>query len=110
MVRAVKVVPLADEGYGGAGRSFGGSAGSGRRSSVMGKVPSLVFDLDDLSEHGQHPPAEAVDEGSVAEVQQKLHTLLEPWSEPGGCCVTSKLGCGCCTAACPDLCSHAARR
>jgi hypothetical protein len=81
MVRAVKVVPLAEEGYAGP-RSFGGaSAGSGRR--VMGKVPSLVFDLDDEMDSGQHAVADHVEDVSVAEVKQKLQTLLEPWSEPG---------------------------
>ncbi|EFN52138.1 expressed protein [Chlorella variabilis] len=70
MVRAVKVVPLAED----------GSAGSVRR--LMGKVPSLVFDVDDLNDAAQHAAAEALDESSVAEVKQKLQTLLEPWSEP----------------------------
>jgi hypothetical protein len=91
MVRAVKVVPLADDGYGAGGaRSFGGgsggaSAGSAGRGRLMGKVPSLVFDVDDLGEAAQHAHVEPLDEGSVAEVQQKLQALLEPWSEPGGC-------------------------
>jgi hypothetical protein len=79
MVRAVRVVPLTDDAYSGP-RSFGGS-GSGRR--VMGKVPSLVFDLDDLAEVSQHAAAEHVDEASLTEVKQKLLTLLDAWSEPG---------------------------
>lgn len=89
MVRAVKVVPLADDGgYGGAApRSFGGggSTGSaGKRGVMGGRVPSLVFDLEDLDAGGsQHPQAEPLDEASVAEVAGKLSALLEPWSEPG---------------------------
>lgn len=78
MVRAVRVVPLTDDAYSGP-RSFGGS-GSGRR--VMGKVPSLVFDLDDLAEVSQHAASEHVDEASLTEVKQKLLTLLDAWSEP----------------------------
>lgn len=89
MVRAIKVVPLAEDAYGGpAGRSFGAGSGSARRSSAgMGKVPSLVFDLD-LGEGTQHPQASdgGAEEAGAAEVAQKLRALLEPWSEPGGCC------------------------
>ncbi|KAL4436638.1 hypothetical protein ABPG75_003777 [Micractinium tetrahymenae] len=90
MVRAIKVVPLAEDGLGGAPgaaqpRSFG--AGSARRGSggsgAMGKVPSLVFDLEDLGEGSQHPPArDAAEEASADDVVAKLHALLEPWSEP----------------------------
>lgn len=84
MVRAVKVVPLAEDGGAPGPRSFGGgSTGSGRRGGLMGKVPSLVFDLEDLGGDGsQHPAEQPVDEASVAEVAQKLSALLEPWSEP----------------------------
>jgi hypothetical protein len=103
MVRAVKVVPLADDGYGAAGaRSFGGggrggaSAGSAGRGRLMGKVPSLVFDVDDLGEAAQHAHVEPLDEGSVAEVQQKLQALLEPWSEPGGCTLLPHHAACCC--------------
>lgn len=95
MVRAIKVVPLAEDGYNAAPgapapRSFG--AGSARRGSAgsgaMGKVPSLLFDLEDLGEGSQHPPAhDAADEASADDVMAKLSALLEPWSEPGkpGC-------------------------
>lgn len=91
MVRAIKVVPLAEDALGGgpgaaAPRSFG--AGSARRGSsgsgAMGKVPSLLFDLDDLGEGSQHPPArDSADEASTDDIVAKLHALLEPWSEPG---------------------------
>lgn len=90
MVRAIKVVPLAEDGYNAAPgapapRSFG--AGSARRGSAgsgaMGKVPSLLFDLEDLGEGSQHPPAhDAADEASADDVMAKLSALLEPWSEP----------------------------
>lgn len=98
MVRAVKVVPLAEDGGGPGPRSFGASGsagGSGKRGGLMGKVPSLVFDLEDLGGDGsQHPAEQPVDEASVADVAQKLAALLEPWSEPGGC----RGRCGCCGA------------
>ncbi len=85
MVRAVKVVPLAEDSGMPGPRSFGGgSTGSGKRGGLMGKVPSLVFDLEDLGGDGsQHPAEQPLDEASVAEVAQKLTALLEPWSEPG---------------------------
>lgn len=92
MVRAIKVVPLAEDGYSAAPgapapRSFGaGSArrGSGGGSGAMGKVPSLLFDLEDLGEGSQNAPArDAADEASADDVVAKLYALLEPWSEPG---------------------------
>lgn len=96
MVRAVKVVPLADDGGAGglAPRSFGGagsgSAGGSYGKRMGGRVPSLVFDLEDLDGgSSQHPAPEPLDDASVAEVAGKLSALLEPWSEPGARAVAS---------------------
>ena len=87
MVRAVKVVPLTEDGGAAlAPRSFGGggSTGGSYGKRMGGRVPSLVFDLEDLDAGGsQHPAPEPLDDASVAEVAGKLSALLEPWSEPG---------------------------
>lgn len=84
MVRPVIRVPAyeADEGVGPV--SFGASdsacCGSGRKP--FSKVPSLLFDLEDLEDAAAHKPCtDAPADAALNRVLNSLNSLLEPWSE-----------------------------
>lgn len=98
MVRAVIRVPGFEEATGGGAAAaaaavappgpaaFAGSSsasGSASRLSTVGKVPSLVFEMEDDDGHGSQHGAR---DGSpfapdATDVVQRLQALLEPWSE-----------------------------
>ena len=78
MVRHVHRVPGYPEDALAGPLSFGGSSGRCGQG-LMGKVPSLVFEMEDEDQAHQHP--DGAEDGDATEVVQKLQALLEPWSE-----------------------------
>eukprot|EP00887_Chlorella_sp_A99_P007486 scaffold2.g7486.t1 len=63
---------------GGAGRSY--SSGSSGKRGLMGKVPSLVFEMED-EEGGAAAHAEQREDADAGDLVAKLQALQEPWSE-----------------------------
>lgn len=89
MVRPVIRVPAYEEAFGGPA-SFGHNHHGGDAAAVsqhgkrgaFSKVPSLLFDLEDLEEGCGHKPSpEHPTDAALLAVRSQLSALLEPWTE-----------------------------
>jgi hypothetical protein len=82
MVRPViRHVPYGDDDMG-AAVGFGSlRAASGGGRLAMSKVPSMLFDLDDMDLDQTVPQRAALDDSAALALSQRLQQLLDPWGE-----------------------------
>lgn len=65
----------------GAAVAFGSLRAAGGGHLAMSKVPSMLFDLDDMDLDQTVPQRAALDDSAALAVAQRLQQLLDPWGE-----------------------------